>query len=150
MRFLPFVTTLVDLKGIVTSEINHIKTDTIWSLLHVNLKKKRKKKNKQALKYREQIGHCQNQELGEGEIGEWDKQVYLILKSNQIDISPPEHTYIHISEETKDMSKMTWPRPHRFELRSAGSQNPLLTTVHSRNYLHFRDKPTEAERKKSN
>ena len=50
---LPFVSTWMDCEGIMLSEIDQRKTNTIWSHLYMNLKKKKKiriKKKKQPMK----------------------------------------------------------------------------------------------------
>ena len=43
-EILPFATTWIDLKGIMLSEINQKKEDTVWSHLYVESKKTEKKK----------------------------------------------------------------------------------------------------------
>ena len=71
---LPFVTTWMDLEGIMLSEINQTKTNTMGLYLHVESKKQTNKqinetKWKQTHRYREQKDGCQTgrdmDEIGE-------------------------------------------------------------------------------------
>ena len=54
-EILPFVTTWIDLEGIMLREISQKQLYTLWFHLYVDSKKtnKQKQKNKQILKYRE-------------------------------------------------------------------------------------------------
>ena len=71
-KVLEFVAAGKDLEGIMLSEINQRKANTLWCLLYVDSKEKKKKKKKknkrkqkkrnekkQVHRYRKQIGACQ-------------------------------------------------------------------------------------------
>ena len=73
-EILPFVTTWMDLEGIILSEINQTKTNTVWFHLNVESKNtKQMNKQNQTYRYREQIDGCQRGgELPGGKNG-WKK-----------------------------------------------------------------------------